>query len=83
VRPDQEYSVDLPAPVLVIGNEDDVTTPIEDTEALADLLGNARLVTVDAGGHGAYAAGSDCADDTVNAYLVDGLAPQLHTSCPA
>ncbi len=83
VRPDQEYSVDLSTPVLVIGNKDDMTTPIEDTEALAGLIGNSRLVTVDAGGHGAYAAGNDCANEAVNTYLVDGLAPKNDTSCSA
>jgi pimeloyl-ACP methyl ester carboxylesterase len=83
VRPATQYSVDLPSPVLVIGNQDDTTTPIEDTEALADLIGGSRLVTVEADGHGAYAAGNDCADDTVHDYLVEAKAPEDDKTCPA
>ena len=43
---------DVATPVLVIGNEDDLTTPIENTEALAGEIVRSRLVTVSTEGHG-------------------------------
>lgn len=70
-------------PILVIGNTGDQITPIESTEALAGTLIRSRLVTVDADGHGAYAAGNDCADEAVDTYLVDAIPPKYRTECPA
>ena len=72
---------DVATPVLVIGNEDDLTTPIEDTEALADEIVRSRLVTVSTEGHGAYGTGNDCADDVVEDYLARLLAPEDEYTC--
>ncbi len=69
--------------ILVIGNEDDPITPIEATEALAETVSRARLVTVDAGGHGAYAAGNSCVDGLVDAYLAEAIVPRRDTRCAA
>ena len=70
-------------PILVIGNEDDPVTPIEDTEYLAEMLVGSRLVTVDAARHGAYAMGNACVDEVVEDYLARGLAPRDGLGCPA
>lgn len=72
---------DVATPVLVIGNEDDRTTPIEDTEALAGEIVRSRLVTVSTEGHGAYGTGNDCADDVVEDYLGRFLAPEDEYTC--
>lgn len=73
----------LPTSVLVIGNESDPVTPIEDTEAMADAFVGSRFVSVDAEGHGAYGNGNDCADKVVDDYLVDAVPPAEGFTCPA
>jgi len=72
---------DVATPVLVIGNDGDLTTPIEDTEALAGEIVRSRLVTVSADGHGAYGSGNDCADSVVEDYLTRFLAPEDDYVC--
>lgn len=73
----------LPTPVLVIGNERDPVTPIDDTEAMADAFVRSRFVSVDAEGHGAYGSSNDCADKVVDDYLVDAVPPAEGFTCPA
>lgn len=72
---------EVPTPVLVIGNDGDLTTPIEDTEALAGEIVRSRFVTVEADGHGAYGKGNDCADRVVDDYLARHLAPENGYVC--
>ncbi len=72
---------DVPTPVLVIGNDGDRTTPIEDTEALAGEIVRSRFVTVEAEGHGAYGQGNECADGIVDDYLARRLAPENDFVC--
>ena len=71
------------APILVIGNERDPATPIAGTRQLAQDLASGVLVRVDADGHGSYRTGNRCADDAVDDYLVQGVAPQDGTRCAA
>jgi pimeloyl-ACP methyl ester carboxylesterase len=72
---------EVATPVLVIGNEGDGVTPIEDTGMLADALVRSRFVRVEADGHGAYANNNDCADDVVDAYLARAIAPENGKVC--
>ena len=72
---------DVPTPVLVIGNDGDLTTPIEDTQALAGEIVRSRFVTVEADGHGAYGNDNDCADDVVDGYLARLQAPEDDFVC--
>ncbi|MEW1954492.1 alpha/beta hydrolase [Terrabacter sp. NPDC080008] len=74
---------DVSTPVLVIGNDDDKTTPIEDTRALAGEISRSRLVTVSADGHGAYGSDNDCADEVVDDYLARAKAPEDGFHCGA
>lgn len=68
--------------VLVLQNERDPATPLASGRGMREALGDrARLVTVDAGGHGVYGMHGACADDIVDAYLVDGAWPARDTSC--
>lgn len=73
----------LPTPVLVIGNERDHVTPIEDTEAMSNAFARSRFVSVDAEGHGAYGSSNDCADKVVDDYLVDAVPPAEGFTCPS
>lgn len=72
---------DAPTPILVIGNDGDLVTPMAGTAAFAETIARSRLVTVEADGHGAYAAGNRCADEIVDTYLVDAIAPKDGTEC--
>jgi pimeloyl-ACP methyl ester carboxylesterase len=74
---------EVSTPVLVIGNDGDRTTPIEDTKALAGEIVRSRFVTVSAEGHGAYGNGNDCADAVVDGYLARLEAPQDGFRCEA
>ena len=72
---------DVATPVLVIGNDIDRTTPIEDTEALASEIVRSRYVRVDAEGHGAYDSGNACAALVVDEYLTEAQAPEDDYYC--
>ena len=74
---------ELDTPIVVIGNQDDLVTPIEDTEYLSDLLSGSRFVSVDAQGHGSYGGVNGCADRVVDRYLADALAPDDGLVCAA
>ena len=74
---------EVSTPVLVIGNDGDRTTPIEDTEALAGEIVRSRFVTVSAEGHGAYGTGNDCANAVVDDYLARFEAPEDDFRCGA
>lgn len=62
-------------PILVIGTTGDPATPYPWAEALADQLSSGELLTYDGTGHTAYRSGSECVDEFVDAYLVEGELP--------
>lgn len=68
-------------PILVVGTTGDPATPYEWAQSLADQLSSGVLLTYESTVHTAYLTGSDCIDDTVNAYLVDGTVPEHGTRC--
>ncbi|MFI0777715.1 alpha/beta hydrolase [Streptomyces sp. NPDC021212] len=77
-----------PSNVLLVQNRHDVATPYSGALNLRRALGDrARMVSVDATGHGAaylpapYA--NPCADRAVTDYLVRGERPARDVSCPA
>jgi pimeloyl-ACP methyl ester carboxylesterase len=69
------------APILVVGTTGDLATPYEWAEALAGQLESGVLLTYEGSGHTAYRKGSDCIDDTVDAYLVDDTVPEDGRRC--
>jgi pimeloyl-ACP methyl ester carboxylesterase len=69
------------APILVVGTTGDLATPYEWAEALAGQLESGVLLTYEGNGHTAYRKGSDCIDDTVDAYLIDGTVPDDGLRC--
>jgi pimeloyl-ACP methyl ester carboxylesterase len=68
-------------PILVLGTKHDPATPYEWAVQLSDQLADAHLVTWDSDGHTAYANGSQCIDDAVDAYLLDGTLPEQGLVC--
>jgi pimeloyl-ACP methyl ester carboxylesterase len=70
------------APILVIGNTLDPSTPHENAVEMVDELANAHLLTVDGYGHTQLLNPSGCANDAMFAYLVDGTLPAEGTVCP-
>lgn len=74
--------VNIPA-VLIIGGANDPATPLVWAEATRDLLPGSTLVVWDGVGHTATGTGSNCVDDIVSAFLLEGVLPMNDTECPA
>jgi pimeloyl-ACP methyl ester carboxylesterase len=74
-----------PSNVLLVQNLRDPATPYSKALNLRAALGDrARLVSVDAGGHGSYLDnGNACGDARVTAFLADGVRPARDVTCPA
>jgi pimeloyl-ACP methyl ester carboxylesterase len=69
------------APVLVVGTTHDPATPYAEGIALTEQLGNARFLTMDGDGHGAYGGNSPCIDSATDSYLVSLTVPAEGTVC--
>jgi pimeloyl-ACP methyl ester carboxylesterase len=69
------------APILVVGTTGDMATPYEWAQSLAAQLESGVLVTYEGGSHTAYRKGSDCIDDAVDDYLIDGTVPEDGLRC--
>jgi len=48
---------------------------------LVEQLGSATLLVRDGDGHTAYREGSDCIDEAIDAFLIDGVLPGPGTVC--
>ncbi|MET0535128.1 MAG: alpha/beta hydrolase [Steroidobacter sp.] len=75
-----------PQNILLLQNLRDPVTPYEGGVAMRDALGRrARLITVEQGGHTAYALSpvNACVNDAANAYLANGAFPPADRYCPA
>jgi hypothetical protein len=69
------------APILVVGTTRDPATPYEWAIGLADQLESGVLLTYNGDGHTAYFQGSECVDQVVDAYLIDGKVPEDGVKC--
>jgi pimeloyl-ACP methyl ester carboxylesterase len=79
---DGPFRVRQSAPTpLVVATTYDPATPYRGALQLVRELGNARLLTMRGDGHTAYGGNSQCVDDAVNAYLIDGALPPVGTTC--
>jgi pimeloyl-ACP methyl ester carboxylesterase len=76
-------TVTNPSPVLVLGNEGDLTTPLDQSQRMSHAFLESRFVSVEADGHGVYANGNACADRIVEDYLVRAEAPRGGAHCAA
>ena len=74
-----------PSNVLLVQNLRDPATPHSGALAMRDALGDrARMVTVDATGHGSYVkTGNACGDGRVTDFLLTGDRPDEDVFCPA
>jgi pimeloyl-ACP methyl ester carboxylesterase len=70
------------APILVIGNTTDPSTPYANAVGMAKELADARLLTVHGYGHTALLNPSACANAAIVAYVIDGTLPRDGTVCP-
>ncbi len=68
-------------PVLVVGTTYDPATPYKAAVNTTRMLGNARLLTMDGDGHGAYGGESGCIDTAVDTYLDRLALPAAGTHC--
>ena len=68
-------------PILVVGTTRDPATPYKGAIALANQLESGVLLSRDGDGHTAYMAGNPCIDETIEAYLVDGVVPPDGKQC--
>ncbi|GAB2519140.1 alpha/beta hydrolase [Paramicrobacterium agarici] len=68
-------------PILVVGTTGDPATPYEWAENLAEQLDSGRLVTYEGEGHTAYNKGSQCVNDVVDDYLINGTVPDEDPMC--
>ncbi len=76
------YRLDPSTPTpLVVATRYDPATPYRGALKLMRTLGNARLLTMRGDGHTAYGGNSQCIDERVNAYLIDGTLPPAGTTC--
>ncbi|MEU7281821.1 alpha/beta hydrolase [Streptomyces sp. NPDC045431] len=73
-----------PSNILMLQNLRDPATPYVGALKMRESFGDrARLVTVDAGGHGSYLAnGNACGDAAVTDFLLTGERPNRDTYCP-
>ncbi|HKT02223.1 MAG TPA: alpha/beta hydrolase [Rugosimonospora sp.] len=69
-------------PIVVVGTINDPATPYVQTGRLANMLGNATVVTWQGQGHTAYPQTS-CIRSTIDAYLINLTVPAANTTCPA
>ena len=76
-----DYRVKLNYPVLVIGTTGDPATPYKNAVGLSKLLNRAVLITYEGEGHTVYAGNSACVDNTVDAYLLEGIVPEESVTC--
>jgi hypothetical protein len=80
--PVPERDAEGSAPILVVGNAGDPVTPLPGAVDLAEDLEAGVLLTWQGQGHTAYPK-TDCVTATVNAYLIDLVAPLDGLTCPA
>jgi pimeloyl-ACP methyl ester carboxylesterase len=67
--------------VLIVGATGDPATPLEAGRRMQRVLGNARLLVVDADRHTSFISGNQCVDDAVTRYLIDRAVPPRGARC--
>jgi pimeloyl-ACP methyl ester carboxylesterase len=68
-------------PIVVIGTTGDPATPYAWSQALAEQLSSASLVTYEGHGHTAYGRSNDCIANAVESYFLDGTVPADGLTC--
>ncbi len=68
-------------PIVVVGTTNDPATPYEQTQKLADMLGDGHVVTWQGEGHTAYPQ-TACIRSAVDNYLINLTVPATGLTCP-
>ncbi|MGN8551299.1 UNVERIFIED_CONTAM: alpha/beta hydrolase [Microbacterium sp. SLM126] len=76
-----EITAEGAAPIVVVGTTNDPATPYVWSVSLAEQLASGVLITREGEGHTGYNKGSDCVDDAVERYLLDGTVPEDGLTC--
>jgi pimeloyl-ACP methyl ester carboxylesterase len=74
-------ALDAREPLLVIGGRLDWRTPYAQAQAMTETLGKATLFTSNHFGHGALVNPTQCAVDTIRAFLTTGSLPPAGAAC--
>jgi hypothetical protein len=74
------FTANTANPVLVVGNYYDPATRYEGAQIVSGLLPNSRLLSLDGWGHVSLFL-SQCVDQAVSSYLLDGTLPPEGTVC--
>lgn len=69
------------APIIVIGTTRDPATPYEWAVGLSKIFTSSKLISLNADGHTGQGRGSACVDNTVDAYLLEGISPEKNLNC--
>lgn len=77
----ETYDAEGAAPILVVGTTNDPATPYAWARSLAAQLSSGVLVSYEGEGHTIYAQGVPCVDETVDAYLLEGVVPEADPRC--
>ena len=77
----QDVHAEGAAPILVVGTTGDPATPYKWSEALAEQLDSAQLLTWQGNAHCAYGRGSSCITKAVDGFLLDGQLPEDNLTC--
>lgn len=83
LRPLEPGAIAGAPPVVLIGSTRDPATPYEQSEDAQRIIEGSVLVTYVGEEHTAYRSLSDCIDEPVTAYLVDGTVPPAGLRCEA
>jgi pimeloyl-ACP methyl ester carboxylesterase len=82
-NPITKFSAIGAAPIVVVGTKFDPATPYKWALGLSSQLTSSVLLTYEGDGHTAYMRGSECIDNEIENYLVEGIIPAKDISCPA
>ncbi|WP_043624396.1 alpha/beta hydrolase [Nonomuraea candida] len=81
VWPD-EAPAQLP-PIMVVGTTGDPVVTYGEVQTVRDALPDSVLVSVPGNTHTTYGSADRCANETMRAYLLDGVVPAADVECPA
>ena len=77
----QDVHAEGAPPILVVGATGDAATPYKWSQALAEQLDSAQLITWEGNAHVAYPRGNKCITTAVDGFLLDGKMPQDNLVC--
>ena len=77
----QDVHAEGAPPILVVGATGDAATPYKWSQALAEQLDSAQLITWVGNAHVAYPRGNKCITTAVDGFLLDGKMPQDNLVC--